>query len=146
MHTVLSLIARICLAGIFLGSAVNKMLNTPETVAMMAKQGVPAPNLMILGAIAFLLVGGISVVLGLFTRIGTLLLMIFLVLATYFFHDFWTLEGAEARQELIAFQKNVGLFGGLLFLFANGPGLCSLDRRRIVRRTVVVEEPALPED
>ena len=137
--SVLSLLARIMLAAIFLGSGINKLLNIQETVATMTKVGIPMPNLLVFGAIAFLLVGGLSVVLGLFTRVGTVLLMIFLVMATYYFHAFWSVPEDQFKTQMIAFQKNLGLMGGLLFLFANGPGLFSMDRRRINREAVVVE-------
>ena len=120
------------LATIFLGSGINKLMNTQATVAQMQAVGIPMPNTLVLGAIAFLLIGGILVVLGWFTRVGTLLLMIFLVLATYFFHPAW-----KDPSQQIAFMKNLAIFGGLLFLFANGPGLLSIDRRRIVREVVV---------
>ena len=120
------------LATIFLGSGINKLMNTQATVAQMQAVGIPMPNTLVHGAIAFLLIGGILVVLGWFTRVGTLLLMIFLVLATYFFHPAW-----KDPSQQIAFMKNLAIFGCLLFLFANGPGLLSIDRRRIVREVVV---------
>jgi len=46
------------------------------------------------------------------TRIGAGLLFVFLVLATYFFHDFWTIEDAQAQQgQMIHFMKNLALMG-----------------------------------
>jgi putative oxidoreductase len=56
--------------------------------------------------------------------------VIFLALATYFFHDFWTLGDPQARQEqVIHFMKNLGLMGAMLLIIANGTGPMSLDRR-----------------
>jgi len=43
-----------------------------------------------------LIVGSLSVILGFHARCGAALL-VFLVLATYYFHDFWTMEGQDAR-------------------------------------------------
>ena len=139
MNAVLSLIARICLAAIFLGSAFGKVTDISGTVAQMQGAGIPMPNTLVFGAIAFLAVGGVSVVLGWFTRVGTALLMIFLAMATYYFHAFWRVPEEQFMTQMIAFQKNLGLFGGLLFLFANGPGLLSVDGRRVVRERVVEE-------
>ena len=52
-------------------------------------------------------------------------------LATYFFHDFWTLSDPQARQEqMIQFMKNLGLMGAMLIVIANGTGPMSLDRRK----------------
>ena len=58
-------------------------------------------------------------------------MLVFLVLATYYFHDFWTLSDPQARQEqTIQFMKNLGLMGAMLLVIANGTGPLSLDGRR----------------
>ena len=94
----------------------------------MAGEGVPIPGVMLAGAIVFLLAGGVSVLVGYKIRVGAALLLVFLVLATYFFHDFWTFEGEARQQQMIQFLKNVSLMGTMLFLMANGPGRGSVDR------------------
>ena len=59
------------------------------------------------------------------------LLLVFLVAATYFFHDFWTFDDpAERQQQTIQFMKNASLVGAMLFIMANGAGAWSLDGRR----------------
>jgi putative oxidoreductase len=56
---------------------------------------------------------------------------VFLALATYFFHDFWTFEDAQARQnQMIQFMKNLSLMGGMLFIITNGAGRISIDGKR----------------
>jgi putative oxidoreductase len=71
----------------------------------------------------------VSVILGYQARIGALLLLVFLVLATYFFHNFWALEGKEAEAQMIQFMKNLSMAGAMVFLIANGSGAWSLDRK-----------------
>ena len=94
----------------------------------MKSEGVPYPEVMLAGAIVFLIAGGISVVLGFKARIGAALLLVFLILATYFFHDFWTMEDAGDKQDqMIQFMKNLGLMGAMLIIIANGPGPMSFD-------------------
>lgn len=123
-------IARLMIATIFLMSAVgNKIPNFSSVVGYMTSEGVPFATPMLVGAIAFLIAGSLSIVVGYKTRIGASLLLIFLVLATYFFHDFWNFEGAEVQPQLIQFMKNLSLMGTMLFLIANGPGEVSLDSR-----------------
>ena len=61
----------------------------------MAAEGVPAPQFMLAGAIVFLIAGSLSVILGYKARIGAALLLVFLVLATYYFHDFWNARAAR---------------------------------------------------
>jgi len=57
------------------------------------------------------------------------LLLVFLVLATYFFHNFWKLTGKEQQEQMIEFLKNLGLMGAMLLVIANGPGPLSLDSK-----------------
>ncbi|MFV0446044.1 MAG: DoxX family protein [Planctomycetaceae bacterium] len=125
-----SILGRLCLVAIFLLSAIgNKIPQFSNVSQYMASQGVPAPQVMLAGAIAFLLLGGVSVLLGWWTRLGATLLLAFLVLATYYFHDFWTFEGAERQSQTIQFMKNLALMGSMLLLIANGPGAGSVDGR-----------------
>jgi putative oxidoreductase len=127
MQNLLSLIARIMIATIFLLSGVgNKIPNFTSVADYMASEGVPLPQLMLVGAIAFLILGSLSVITGYQIRIGASLLLVFLILATYFFHDFWNFEGDARQQQMIQFMKNVSMMGTMLFFIANGPGLLGL--------------------
>lgn len=133
LKALLTVASRVMLATIFLMSALgNKIPNFSGTVDYMTANGVPAPNIMLAGAIVFLLAGGISVVLGFKARIGASLLAVFLILATYYFHDFWTYEpdSQEFQMEMIQFMKNLGLMGAMLMIVANGPGPGSLDKSK----------------
>ena len=119
------------LSTIFLMSAVgNKIPNFSQVAKYMTSEGVPASPVMLAGAIAFLIVGSLSVIVGFKARIGAALLLIFLVLATYYFHDFWNFEDAqEAQQQTIQFMKNLALMGALLLVIAHGGGPMSFDQR-----------------
>ena len=129
-----SLLARLMIAAIFLMSAVaGKIMNFNGTVEKMAAEGVPSPTILLGGAIAFLIIGSLSIVLGYKGRFGALLLLVFLAAATYYFHDFWKLPADVSpgvqQGEVIAFMKNIALMGCMLFLLANGTGPWSLDNR-----------------
>lgn len=130
MQAVSTLLGRIAIATIFLMSAVgNKIPNFGGTAEYMAAAGIPLPSLMLVGAIGFLVAGSLSVIAGYQTRIGSALLLVFLILATYFFHDFWTYEGEARQQQMIQFMKNLSMMGTMLFLIGMGPGPLSLDAR-----------------
>ena len=67
------------------------------------------------------------------------------MLATYYFHDFWTLSDPQAQQEqMIQFLKNLGLMGAMLLIIANGTGPLSLDGRRayVGEESLAAVEPA----
>ncbi|RMF44470.1 MAG: DoxX family protein [Planctomycetota bacterium] len=125
----LAVVGRILLSAIFLMSAIaNKIPNFNAVAEYAASEGVPMPKIMLAGGIVFLIAGGLSVLLGYRVRIGATLLLIFLILATYFFHDFWTMEDAAQQQEqMIHFMKNMALMGAMLLLIVNGPGPCNLE-------------------
>jgi len=125
----IALLARLLLAAIFVLSAVgNKIPQFQATATYMATEGVPNPKFALFGAIGLLLIGGLCVLLGAWTRIGAACLLIFLVAATYYFHDFWTFADSGQRQlQTIQFMKNLAIAGGLLSLIAFGGGPWSID-------------------
>ena len=90
---------------------------------------IPAPQLMLVGAIVFLIVGSVLVIVGYQARIGATLLLVFLVLATYYFHAFWKLEGQTQQDQMIQFMKDLSMMGAMLFIIANGSGPMSLDAK-----------------
>jgi len=116
------LIGRILLVLIFLQSGIGKVGNFEGTAKYMASHGMPFPTLFLIGAIFFELVGSITVITGYFTRLGALLLIIFLIPTTLIFHNIF----ADPKM-MIHFMKNVSMFGGCLILLASGAGRFSLD-------------------
>jgi putative oxidoreductase len=93
----------------------------------MESAGVPAPQLLLVGAIVFLIVGSLSLIAGYQARIGAGLLLVFLVLASYFFHAFWKLDGQAQQEQMIQFLKNMSMMGAMFFIIANGAGPWSVD-------------------
>jgi putative oxidoreductase len=82
-----------------------------------------------IGATVLLFAGGLMVALGLRARIGTFLLMVFLIPTTMLFHDWWSLDPADPvyREQAIQFLKNVAILGGLLMVLAFGGGKIGAD-------------------
>ena len=125
-----TVLGRVMIATIFLMSAVgNKIPNFDSIASYMASEGVPQPQVMLAGAIGFLIAGSLSIILGYKARIGAALLFVFLVLATYYFHDFWKLRGQDQQLQMIQFMKNLSMMGAMLFIMANGSGPMSLDKK-----------------
>jgi len=131
IRALFSILGRLCLVAIFALAAVgNKIPNFSEVAALMDSKGVPVPKVALAGAIVFLLLGSLMVLVGYYARIGALLLAVFLVLATYYFHPIWT--APDDQKMMIDFMKNLGLFGAMLFIIANGSGAGSFDARKRV--------------
>lgn len=124
----LTLLGRLLLCAIFFLAAVgNKIPHFNDVAQVMASAGIPAPEFMLVGAILFLVAGSVSVIVGYKARIGAFLLLTFLVLASYYFHPFWKLEGQAQQAQMIQFMKNLSMMGAMLFIVANGSGPMSVD-------------------
>ena len=125
----LSLVGRVMLCAIFLLSAVgNKISNFGGVAEAMKGQGVPLPQAMLASAIGFLIVGSVMIVVGYKARVGAFLLLLFLAVATFYFHDFWEFADAAGVDQFNHFMKNLSLMGAMVFILANGAGAWSIDQ------------------
>jgi putative oxidoreductase len=75
-----------------------------------------------------LLVGGLSMLLGVYPVVGIILLTIFLLGVSFQMHNFWKVADAQTKQiDMINFTKNMALVGALLmFLLLPHPWPMSL--------------------
>jgi putative oxidoreductase len=104
------------------------------TVGYAASQGVPAPSLLVPASGALAIAGGVLVALGLWTRLGALFLVLFLVPVTLMMHAFWDVADPQLRQlQHVAFMKNLSMLGGALVLTWSGGGPVSVDHARASR-------------
>jgi uncharacterized membrane protein YphA (DoxX/SURF4 family) len=64
-----------------------------------------------------LLLGGLSMLLGVYPVVGIVLLIIFLLGVSFQMHSFWKMDDAQMKQiDMINFTKNMALVGALLML------------------------------
>lgn len=122
-----ALAARICLCLIFLKAGISHLLGFTPTVEMMADNGLPIPNILLAFTVIFQILGGLSLLLGFKVRLGSILLIIFLIPATLVFHN-----PIVDPSQLNDFLKNIGLIGGLLMVIAAGAGALSIDGEKII--------------
>jgi putative oxidoreductase len=116
------LLARFCIAFIFLMNGLGKVVNPSETQQYMEQYGMPLTFLFLIGAICVELLGGLSILTGLKARWSALALFLFLIPTTLIFHR----EFSDQIQ-VIMFMKNLAIMGGLLLLVSHGAGKISLD-------------------
>ena len=114
-HAAISLIARILLSVIFIQSGWGKISGYAETAGYMQSHGVP--GMLLPAVIALELGAGLAILLGIYARWAGLGLALFTLAAAGMFHY---VPGDKGQ--MINFMKNVTMAGGLLLLFANGPG------------------------
>ena len=74
------------------------------------------------------LLGGLSVLLGVYPVVGIILLIVFLLGVSFQMHSYWKVDDAQMKQiDMINFTKNIALVGALLmFLLLPRPWPMSL--------------------
>ena len=125
----LTLIGRVLLALLFLDSGYGKIGGFAGTAGYIGSTGLPMPEVMAGAALVVELIGGILLVIGWKARWAALALAVFTLVATFLFHNYWTMPAAQQMMQKLMFLKNLGIIGGLLFVAAYGAGRFSVDRR-----------------
>ena len=123
-----ALVGRILLAVMFIISGFGKIAGFDGTVGYIASKGLPLPQLVAIGTIALELGGGLMLAAGFKARWAALALAVFTLLAAILFHNFWAAEAAAKMGQQINFMKNISIAGGMLMVFAFGPGRLSVDK------------------
>jgi putative oxidoreductase len=123
-----ALLGRILLAAIFVVSGLGKITGFEGAAGYIAAKGLPMPQALAGISILIECLGGLAVLVGWKTRWAALALIVFLIVITPIFHNFWAVPPEETMNQQINFLKNVSILGGMLLLFAFGPGRYSVDK------------------
>lgn len=125
--SLITLSGRILISVIFLISGVFKVAAYSQMVGYAAAVHLPVPNVAIALAAAVELAMGLAILAGFKTRIAAWVLFLYLIPVTFFFHNFWAVQGAAQQMQMVNFLKNAAIMGGLLVLAVNGAGAYSAD-------------------
>ena len=103
-----NLIGRILISSIFIYAIPGKIINFEKTVEVIASKNIPTniASFLLISAISCLIIGSILFISGFKQRLGSSLLLIFIVPTTFIFHFF----PFQAKAVL----ANAGLVGGLI--------------------------------
>ncbi len=122
-----ALVGRVLLGWLFLASAWAKFSGIAGFAGYLTALGVPAPMFFAwVGAIAEAVIG-ITLILGIATRYGALLALVFLVAATLLAHRYWEYPVEQQLAQYNNFLKNLSILGGMLLVFVTGAGRFSVD-------------------
>jgi putative oxidoreductase len=124
-------LARILMGAIFVMSGWEKLMDMPAFVTSAVSRGVPE----FLGYVAPFVEfgGGVLLIAGLATRYISLILIVFITIASFSSHRYWEAAPAQYAGQFNNFWKNVAMTGGMILLFVTGSGRCAIDallRRR----------------
>ena len=123
MEKISQLVARLFLGQIFLLSGIFKISGYEGTQGYMDAMGVPG---MLLPLVILLEIGGgLAIIAGWQTKLVSIALAAFTVVAAVIFHN-----NLSDQMQMIMFMKNVAIAGGFILLAINGAGGYSLDSRR----------------
>ncbi len=130
LQNALQLAARALLALLFIPAGISKIGGFEGTVGYIASVGLPLATVGAVVAVVVEIVGGLALLAGLATRSAALALAVFTLVASVFFHAFWSLPADQVFVNQLMFFKNLAIVGGLLAVAAQGGGAWSLDARR----------------
>jgi putative oxidoreductase len=133
MSDFFALIGRILLSVLFVWGGWGKLTAASATMALIAKSGLPVPEVAYAVAVFIELGVGLALLVGLFTRLSGLVLAAWCIITAVQFHS----NFADLNME-IHFLKNVGIAGGMLYAVGFGGGAFSLDAVIARRRAAAV--------
>ncbi len=114
------LIGRILYCSLFIGAGMGQLIDLEGSTRYAESRGVgsSARAGVIASGVAFI-VGGISIIFGIWGDLGALLLIITLIPLTFVMHKFWAERDPLARQnQMSMFMKNIALIGGAVLIFS----------------------------
>lgn len=113
------LIGRIIYGGYFFYSGINHFIRLEMMSGYTASKGVPLPTAFVIITGVMILLGGASIMTGVFPKIGVILLVLFLIPVAVIMHNFWAIEDQMARSfDMVNFLKNFSLAGAALMMLA----------------------------
>jgi uncharacterized membrane protein YphA (DoxX/SURF4 family) len=114
--SVLVLVGRVLFVGVFLGAVLPHLTKTTMMAGYAKSKGVPLAWAATFAGGILLLLGGLSVLLGIWADLGALLLAVFLVPTAVLIHGFWRESGENRTTEQTQFFKDLALAGAALML------------------------------
>lgn len=132
-------VGRVLIAVLFIYTGVTKLLDIASTAEMIraavpipsqlapyATQleqatGMPVQQILAISSGALEIIGGILIAFNIAARTFAALLILFVIVTTAFFHNFWDLSGNDRLVQVSQFLKNLSIIGGLLIVVGLGP-------------------------
>jgi putative oxidoreductase len=131
---------RVLFAVLFIFSGASKFLDLAATTQMISDKvvipemltayttqlegmtGMPMAQMLAIAAAVIELVCGLMIALNFGARFFAIVLIIFVIAATFYYHDFWNQTGAEQKNNMIHALKNLSLIGALFIIAGVGRG------------------------
>lgn len=109
--SLLNRIARVLLCLVFIHAVIGKLTGFSDVAGAIAAKGLPLAPVLLVAPMALMAVGSALVISGWKTRLGAVLLLLFLMPTTLLFHG-----DVVDKMEQIQLFKNLAIMGGLLLV------------------------------
>jgi putative oxidoreductase len=97
-------------------------LLAPYTSQLETATGMPMPQLLALSVGSFEIIAGLMIALNFGARFFAILLILFVLVVTFYFHDFWNQAAPDNAKTLIDALKNLSIIGALFIIAGYGRG------------------------
>ena len=119
IHTPFYLAGRVLLGGFFIVSGLRHFQHLPMMAGFTGSKGVPSPKLAVMVSGLMIILGGISILLGVRPHWGIALVTAFLLPVTFLMHQYWKHTDPMMRiNDQVNFMKNLAILGASWMLVA----------------------------
>ncbi|SEK69045.1 DoxX family protein [Haloferax larsenii] len=112
------LLARVLFGAVIAFMGLNHFMNTDQMSGYAEMKGLPAPRLGVVFSGGMLVFGGLGIAAGVLPGVAAGAIILFLLVSTPMFHNFWAVPEEQQESEMTSFLKNVVMLGGALVFLA----------------------------
>jgi putative oxidoreductase len=114
------LIGRMLYCALFIGAGIGQLVDLDGSTRYAESRGIgPAARGGVVASSVAFIVGGVSILFGIWGDLGALVLIVTLIPLTFLMHKFWAERDAAERQtQMSMFMKNIALIGGAVLIFS----------------------------
>jgi len=88
----------------------------PYTTQLEGVTGMPMPQMLAIAVGSFEVIAGLMIAFNLATRFFAILLILFVAVTTFYFHDFWNQSPPENAKSVVDALKNLSISGALFVI------------------------------
>jgi putative oxidoreductase len=109
-------------ADIIAAKVVIPPMLAPYATQLETMTGMSTPHLLAIVAGTFEIIAGLMIAVNFAVRFFALLMVLFVIAVTFYFHDFWNQAAPDNAQALMDALKNLSIIGALFMIAGYGGG------------------------
>lgn len=109
-------LAMALIGSMFLLSGIYTAFNLQGTLGLIRSKKLPLAKLGLFCTLVLKIFAGVMIIINFHAQIAAASLLIFVIAATFIFHNFWSMSGRERMSHYFAFLSNLCILGGLMLV------------------------------